>query len=442
MHTHAQRKKKTEQTDDSPIAQPALTATSFSPAATVDAVVQREVDEENAVPEQAGGTGHRLGEFAILSDRELEGAEGGGGEGDGENTQELGEDLEIEVVPETEGLDEEPIDIRKMLGIEDFLAGKEEEQEGEQEGVVQRSAMSGVIQRRIDDDARLDRGQNLPANASPNPPSFVNTGQAGHVQGPRIRHDHGFLDDGRGNIDPNRRQNPTWQDHASRAAWVAKLEAAEALRPDLIDGTAAYRHFLFGNGRQRTIAYDRFLANDESGGQVLISAITDTRNAVRQRHDAILRSSGSNPPASSTIDVRTDPISVGNGSRYPYPATENWQKAIGAHQIWIEAHFTVTVDATAGTRRFQGTMTIHFEDMYNFNPGAADIATGTPDSANGRFEITGLGQEYLNTGRATRRINVTEALNSTSAGQGNSNVGGAGRTPGRPDGSRRYPGRR
>ena len=31
--------------------------------------------------------------------------------------------------------------------------------------------------------------------------------------------------------------------------------------------------------------------------------------------------------------------------------------------------------------------TIHAEDRYNFNPGAKDIATGTPDSENGIFEI-------------------------------------------------------
>lgn len=438
MHTQTQRKKRAEQTNDSPITQPTLTTTSFSPANTTDGLVQREADQEDVAQEQASGAGHRFGDFAILSEREMEGEAGDTSEEEGGA---VAEELEIEVVPESEGLDEEPIDMRKALGIEDFLAGKEEEQQDQEEGVVQRSALAGVIQRRIDNDARLDQGQNLPANASPNPPSFVNAGPAGKVQGPRIRHDHGFLDDGKGNIDPKKRRSPTWQDHAAKAGWVAKLEAAEALRGDLVDATSAYRHFLFGNGQRRTIAYDRYLANDASGGQLLISAITDTRNAVRQRHNAILQSSGKNPPASSTIDVRTDPISVGNGSRYPYPATENWQKAIGAHQIWIEAHFTVTVDLAKKTRHFQGTMTIHFEDMYNFNPGAADIATGTPDADNGRFEITGLGHEYLNTGKATRRISVTEALNSTSTGQGSSNVSGAGRTPGQPDDSRQRGGR-
>lgn len=47
-------------------------------------------------------------------------------------------------------------------------------------------------------------------------------------------------------------------------------------------------------------------------------------------------------------------------------------------------------------------MLIHAEDRYNFNPGAADIATGIPDSANGRFEMTGLGCQYENYGTVQR----------------------------------------
>ena len=54
------------------------------------------------------------------------------------------------------------------------------------------------------------------------------------------------------------------------------------------------------------------------------------------------------------------------------------------------------------------------KDMYNFNPGAADIVTGTPDSANGRFEITGLANEYLNESTITRTFIVSEPTNSTS----------------------------
>jgi hypothetical protein len=49
--------------------------------------------------------------------------------------------------------------------------------------------------------------------------------------------------------------------------WVAKLEAAELLRPDLVNGTSAYRHFLFGGGATRDIEYGRFLRNDSCRGE-------------------------------------------------------------------------------------------------------------------------------------------------------------------------------
>ena len=44
--------------------------------------------------------------------------------------------------------------------------------------------------------------------------------------------------------------------------------------------------------------------------------------------------------------------------------------------------------------KFKLIMTLHAEDRYNFDPGKADIATAIPDSANGVFEITGLGHQY------------------------------------------------
>ena len=42
--------------------------------------------------------------------------------------------------------------------------------------------------------------------------------------------------------------------------------------------------------------------------------------------------------------------------------------------------------------------------MYNFNPHNENIATGIKDADNGRFEVTGLGKEFLSTSLARRRI--------------------------------------
>ena len=90
-------------------------------------------------------------------------------------------------------------------------------------------------------------------------------------------------------------------------------------------------------------------------------------------------------------------IGVGGSGSFPYPATENWQKAIGAHVIWNSADVTVTPPAKVGDPpQFSLRMTLHAEDRYNFNPGAADIATGQPDSDNGRFEVSGLAKQYIN----------------------------------------------
>ncbi|WP_428266362.1 hypothetical protein [Haliangium sp.] len=334
-------------------------------------------------------------------------------------------------------------------------------------GVVQRRA-SSVVQRTPLDTARAQheaRGEDTPAGGV--------GGQHGSFQdyaeddtGPEIRHDHGHLDDGSGNLDESLREDPTWSDRLERLKWIAKLEAAELLRPDLVDGTSAYRHFLFGGGATRDIEYGRFLENDSSGQTVLESALEDTRQAALERHDQDL--AGATPTeGTQQYRIRTGTMSVTSGdARYPYPATENWQKAIGAHTIWIEADVTVTVtrlrdpasELPAGVpeegeasssesgpatymRSFDIQMTIHAEDMYNFNPGAADIATGTPDSANGRFEITGLGHEYLNRGTYSQSFEFEATMDPVDSPQHNAGPSdpGRGSRSGRPADRRAYP---
>lgn len=225
------------------------------------------------------------------------------------------------------------------------------------------------------------------------------------VQGrPAIRHDHGFLDDGNGNIDIRKRRAPTAEDRLLLAKWIAKLEVAEAVRPDLVDGTTTYRHFLFGRGMKRTLNYERFVQNDSSGQRALGSAIEDTATAALEFHLQRLPFSPSKPIRDS-FRFQSQVISVGGSDlRYPYPATENWQKAIGAHFIWLDAAATVNVNPSAKVRSLDVQMTLHAEDMYNFNPGAVDIATHTPDAENGRFELCGLGHEYLNTAILTRSL--------------------------------------
>jgi hypothetical protein len=281
------------------------------------------------------------------------------------------------------------------------------------------------------------RGQDIPA--APAPPTGYVAFRRGTPHRPDIRHDHGFLDDGSGNIDPSRHEEPTFADRVSFSRWVAQLEAAELLRPDLVDATTAYRHFLFGGGAPRVINYERFVANDSSGERTLRSAMEDTVAAAIELHTE-LRPFTPTEQVSDDFQIFSEAVGAGGRNlRYPYPATENWQKAIGAHYIWIEARVQVQMDPVASQRHFDIRMSLHVEDMYNFNPGAQDIATGTPDSANGRFEITGLGHEFLHTATLERSIEVTVPIgpvnNPRSAASG-ATVGRSGRASRPPDARR------
>ncbi|MFA0963973.1 hypothetical protein AB9P05_19355 [Roseivirga sp. BDSF3-8] len=219
----------------------------------------------------------------------------------------------------------------------------------------------------------------------------------GPPQRPNITHDEGFLaayDEATGTGDPKfEERDPEWSDHLKLLKWRTKLEGAEALRPDLADGTAAYRHFLDGGGADRYINYERYLLNDASGQTTLTNVIAYTK-----RHAQRLC------PDNGSVQITSGAFTVGQSSHFsmPYPETENWQKAIGGHNIWISAQVSCT---TSGSNKsYNMNLTIHMEDRYNFNPGQSDIATGIPDSDNGIFEVTGLANQYMNYGTVHRTV--------------------------------------
>lgn len=224
-------------------------------------------------------------------------------------------------------------------------------------------------------------------------PSLATSYTVGPPTRPDITHDNGFLDQ----FD---RRDPGAADYWALAQWRAKLEAGEAFRPDLADGLAAYRHFLDGEGEDRTFNYDRFVEGDDAGQQVLDNAIGDGQRAAALIYQRMLELDPSLKGKPVSFDMTSGAIQVGANpneykyaDRYPYPTTENWQKAIGAHPIWTSAKVTVNPGEPPD---YSMKFTLHAEDRYNFNPGAADIATGAPDADNGRFEITGLAHQYTN----------------------------------------------
>ena len=184
------------------------------------------------------------------------------------------------------------------------------------------------------------------------------------------------------------------------------LEAAESVQKvplvphnDLPDALAAYRHFLYGKGADRTFSYDRYVLGDDSGRITLENALIDAQSGAIELFNSDRRS--------TAFQICSSPIQCGASDGkfvdfFPYPTTENWRKAIGAHTIWLSAMVTVTAPLTRP--QFAMVLTLHAEDRYNFNPDDEDMDTGIPDSANGRFEVTGLAKQYMNRSILVRQL--------------------------------------
>jgi len=223
---------------------------------------------------------------------------------------------------------------------------------------------------------------------------------------PDIHHDNGFLQNPNDANDPTPIPTipPTDADRQALQDWRNKLEWAERLQwlpagphTNIEDGLAAYRHFLDGNGADRNFSYDKFVRDDVAGKTTLQNATRDVQFGAEEIYKQMIAQDPSLKDRPVTFLMTGSAIPVGNSDKFPYPATENWQKAIGGHQIWMSATVTVKPGEKPGDpAQFSMRETLHAEDRYNFNPGAADIATGTPDSENGRFERTGLAHQYMN----------------------------------------------
>lgn len=219
---------------------------------------------------------------------------------------------------------------------------------------------------------------------------------------PNIVHDNGFLD-----VYP--RREPTSEDRRSFAYWVAVLEGSEAIcnaqtgnlvgpcGGDLVDANAAYRHFLFGKGADRHFDYERFIQSDPIGKRLLEKIISDFKN-----HGTILVKNR------QSVSITSDVYQVGGvGGFVGYPETSNWQKALGAHEVWVSGSIDVSVSSDHKLL-YKASMVVHAEDRYNFNPGNADVKTGIKDEENGQFELCGLAHQYTNYGELRREIEWRE----------------------------------
>jgi hypothetical protein len=224
----------------------------------------------------------------------------------------------------------------------------------------------------------------------------------GNPSRPPFSHDNGFLD-------RFRRRAPTADERRQYNLWRLRLEAGEAIQgmPFLgdelrwPDALPAYRHFMNGSGRTREINYERYVNNDPMGEVTMKGLIVEAMNGGYDVHRKVLGSKSGCVYFTGTVLQ-----CGGRNANYPGPGTVNWQRTIGEHKVWISG--TIDGRAAAGPQLdYDLTFTVHMEDMYNFNPGAADISTGIPDDENGIFEITGLARQYLTVATLKRRIQWT-----------------------------------
>jgi WXG100 family type VII secretion target len=227
-------------------------------------------------------------------------------------------------------------------------------------------------------------------------PTQVGSYTLGPPKRPNIQHDNGFLD-----VESTR--EPTIDDLKSFAKWLAALKAMKAElrlgKNDLDDGLAAYESFLLGDGSDQYFSYSEYVKEDPSGAATLETVMLDAQTSAEEFFaDA----------PDGQISITSEAFAAGGADpRFPYPETENWQKAIGAHPFWVNADIQ-SETGVSGQKNYTMTLTVHAEDRYNFNPGMADITTGTSDDVNGQFELCGLGKQFMHYGEATYTVSWDE----------------------------------
>lgn len=254
--------------------------------------------------------------------------------------------------------------------------------------------------------------RNRPADAKPADPmgsGVVVNGTVYEVRPyrkPTIRHDNGFLQNPNDPADPKPMPTraPTEAERAFHRSEVIQATGGEVAsklpfadkadkRLGLDHALPAYRHFLTGNGADRTFDYAAYLRDDPSGRATAASAVADIRVAADQLYPTLDQKVGTRPGDSIRFQVQGDPTEA------RYPATEDWQKAIGGHTQWSSATVTVTRQKD-GSLKAEADVTLRAEDRYNFNPGQKDIATGAPDAKRGVLEESGLAHQYTQRGEA------------------------------------------
>lgn len=182
--------------------------------------------------------------------------------------------------------------------------------------------------------------------------------------------------------DPNKKA--TAEDRWQWVRWGAGLHLYGELwrGSELEDATRAYARYRSGTGTDLEINYPKAYRED-----------TNVRNGVDKEIAAAQRDAERRATTGGARFTMT-----GDAERLGDPTTENWQKTIGKHYIWGHA------DVEACGDQFTMTINSHEKDRYNFNRGAADIATGLPDNANGGFAILGWAKSFITNGKVVKKV--------------------------------------
>jgi len=188
--------------------------------------------------------------------------------------------------------------------------------------------------------------------------------------------------------DPNASSNAG--DYWNWTFWSLKAYAAQLLRSDLTNALEAYLHYRNGNGADLTVNYTKAYGEDDNIRSGVNRDVAEAQMDIERLWDG----------KSKTFNVTGQAVRLGN------PSTENWQKTVGQHWIW--GHGVVETCVDGDPNKFAMTITIHAKDRYNFNRGANDIATGTPDDINGRFAVLGWAHSFITNGTVVRRVTWTK----------------------------------
>jgi WXG100 family type VII secretion target len=185
-------------------------------------------------------------------------------------------------------------------------------------------------------------------------------------------------------------KEPNVHDEVEWAKWGAMNEGAEVLRPDLDDATDMYSHFRDNTGAPMKFDYEEAYREDDA-----IRANVNDKIAEAQRAAEGLIREGNTSFSMTGGATAAGNLFTGDGH---YPSTEDWQKTIGAYNQWASGDVKVNGDTVTMT------VTVHAEDCYNFNRNSADVASGLPDNANGRFEEIGWAKPFDTSGELTRTV--------------------------------------